>query len=104
VDVEFEEVEEGVVDEVDGAVDVFFYAEDKLQWPACFVTGWEWLDSLVGRLAGVLERFPPQYTHNVRELPVFGDVFARVSAPCQRPAWQYQCRIRTLSGSSRKRV
>jgi len=28
VDVEFEEVEEGVVDEVDGAVDVFFYAED----------------------------------------------------------------------------
>ena len=51
MDVEFEEVEEGVVDEVDGAVDVFFYAEDKLQWPACFVASRERLESLGGRVS-----------------------------------------------------
>jgi hypothetical protein len=39
VDVEFEEVKEWVVDEVDGAVDVFFYAEDEFEWAAGFVAG-----------------------------------------------------------------
>jgi hypothetical protein len=37
VDVELEEVEEGIVDEVDRAVDVLFYAEDELEWSAGFV-------------------------------------------------------------------
>lgn len=39
MDVVFEEVEEGVVDEVDGAVDVAFYAEDEFEGSAGFVAG-----------------------------------------------------------------
>ena len=48
VDVEFQQVEERVVDEVDCAVDVLLYAEEKLERSACFVAGREWN---VGKLA-----------------------------------------------------
>lgn len=41
MDVEFEEVEEGVGDEVDGAVEVAFDAEGEFKWAAGFVAGWE---------------------------------------------------------------
>ena len=39
VDVEFEEVEERVVDEVDGAVDFLIDAEVQLQWPTGLIAG-----------------------------------------------------------------
>lgn len=48
MDVEFEQVEEGVVDEVDGAVDVLFDAEEELERAPGFVAGWE---GDVGQLA-----------------------------------------------------
>jgi hypothetical protein len=48
VDVELEQVEERVVDEVDCAVDVLFYTEEKLERAACFVAGRE---GNVGELA-----------------------------------------------------
>jgi hypothetical protein len=41
VDVEFEEVEEFVGYEVDGAVYVFFHAEVEFEGPARFVADWE---------------------------------------------------------------
>lgn len=37
MDVEFEEVEKRIVDEVNCAVDVFFYSEDEFEWSAGFV-------------------------------------------------------------------
>jgi hypothetical protein len=48
VDVELQQVEERVVDEVDCAIDVLFYAEEELERAACFVAGREWN---VGELA-----------------------------------------------------
>lgn len=55
MDVEFEEVEEGIVDEVDGAVYVLFDAEEEFEWAAGFVAGGE---GDVGELAGgVLDVF-----------------------------------------------
>ena len=51
VDVEFEEVEERVVDEVDGAVDFLLDAEEEFEGPARFVAGWE---GDVGELAGCI--------------------------------------------------
>ena len=61
VDVELQQVEEWVVDEVDCAVDVLFYAEEELEREACFVAGREWnvgeLACSVGDvLAGVTDR------------------------------------------------
>ena len=41
MDVVFEEVEEGVVDEGDGAVDVALDAEVEFKWAPGFVAGWE---------------------------------------------------------------
>jgi len=41
VDVEFEEVEEGVGDEVDGAVEVAFDAEGEFKRASGFIAGWE---------------------------------------------------------------
>ena len=41
MDVELEEVEEGVVDEVDGAVDVSFDAEEEFEGAGGFVAGGE---------------------------------------------------------------
>lgn len=68
VDVELEQVEEGVVDEVQGAVDVLFHAEEEFEGAAGFVAG-EGGD--VGELArGV------------------GDVFARVAVILVRVARQ----------------
>lgn len=40
--VELEEVEEGIVDEVDRAVDVFLGAEDELERSTRFVACWKW--------------------------------------------------------------
>ena len=48
MDVKLQQVEERVVDEVDCAVDVLFYAKEELERAACFVAGWEWN---VGKLA-----------------------------------------------------
>ena len=48
VDVKLQQVEERVVDEVDCAVDVLLYAEEKLERSACFVAGREWN---IGKLA-----------------------------------------------------
>lgn len=42
VDVELEEVEEGVVDKVEGAVNFLLNAEKQLEGPAGFVAGREW--------------------------------------------------------------
>jgi hypothetical protein len=42
VDVEFQQVEERVVDEVDRAVDVFLYAKEEFQRAAGFIAGREW--------------------------------------------------------------
>jgi hypothetical protein len=39
VDVKLEEVEEGVVDKVDGTIDVAFDAEDELERATGFVAG-----------------------------------------------------------------
>jgi hypothetical protein len=41
VDVEFQQVEERVVDEVDRAVDVLFYAEEELKGAAGFIASRE---------------------------------------------------------------
>lgn len=42
VDVEFQQVEERIVDEVDRAVNLLFYAEEELQRAAGFVASREW--------------------------------------------------------------
>ena len=42
VDVEFQQVEERVVDEVDRAVDLLLYAEEELQRAAGFIASREW--------------------------------------------------------------
>jgi hypothetical protein len=47
--VEFELVEECVVDLGDGAVDLLLDAEKEFQWSTCLVAGWE---GYVGELAG----------------------------------------------------
>ena len=49
MDVEFEQVEERVVDEVDRAVDLFLHAEEELEGSTGFVAGRE---GDVGELAG----------------------------------------------------
>ena len=41
MDVELEKVEERVIDEVDSAVNIFFYAEHEFEWSSGFVAGWE---------------------------------------------------------------
>ena len=41
MDVELEEMEERVVDEIDGAVDLLLYAEEQLEGSAGFVAGRE---------------------------------------------------------------
>ena len=42
VDIEFQQVEERVVDEVDRAVDLLLYAEEQLQRAAGFIASREW--------------------------------------------------------------
>lgn len=38
MDIELEEMEEGVVDEIDRTADVFLDAEEKFEGSSCFVT------------------------------------------------------------------
>ena len=42
VDVEFQQVEERVIDKVDRAVDILFHAKEELQRTASFIASWEW--------------------------------------------------------------
>jgi len=42
VDIELEEMEEGVVDEIDRTTDVLLDAKKKLQGPSSLVTSREW--------------------------------------------------------------
>ena len=48
MDVELQQVEERVIDKVDRAIDVLFYAKEELERTAGFIAGREWN---VGKLA-----------------------------------------------------
>lgn len=65
MDVEFEEMEEGIVDEVNGAVDVLFHPKDQLEGSS----------RLVAREGGNIGKLARGF---------IGDVLARVSVRCVR--------------------
>lgn len=75
VDVELEEMEERIVDEIDGAIDVLFYSKYQLEGSSSFITR---EGGNVGELAGCL----------------VGDVFASVTVRCVR--WQSQTQFQAV--------